>query len=45
MLAGSVAGWWQAVGPLVAAATLTKEQGRQAEGSQAALQILVGLVL
>ncbi|CAN0397544.1 unnamed protein product, partial [Ectocarpus sp. 8 AP-2014] len=33
----------EAVGPLVAAATLTKEQGRQAEGSQAALQILAAL--
>lgn len=32
----------QAVGLLVVAATLTKEQGRQAGGSQAALQILVG---
>lgn len=31
----------QAIDPLVAAATLTKEQGRQATGSQAALQILV----
>ena len=31
----------QAIDPLVAAATLTKEQGRQATGSKAALQILV----
>ncbi|CAM9736796.1 unnamed protein product, partial [Hapterophycus canaliculatus] len=33
----------EAVDPLVAAATLTKEQSRQAEGSQAALQILAAL--
>ncbi|CAM9728964.1 unnamed protein product, partial [Ectocarpus fasciculatus] len=33
----------EAVAPLVAAATLTKDQGRQAEGSQAALQILAAL--
>ncbi|CAN0058980.1 unnamed protein product, partial [Scytosiphon promiscuus] len=33
----------EAVDPLIAAATLTKEQGRQAEGSQAALQILAAL--
>lgn len=31
----------QAVDPLVSAAKLTKEQGREAKGSQAALQILV----
>lgn len=34
----------QAIEPLVSAATLTKEQGRKATGSQAALQILVGYV-
>eukprot|EP00752_Nemacystus_decipiens_P007482 g6684.t1 len=33
----------EAVDPLVAAATLTKEQGRQADGSQEALQILAAL--
>lgn len=33
----------QAVGPLVAASKLSKEQGQEARGTKAALQILVGL--